>query len=419
MRLRHNMLSGHDSEVGIPRQDLGRVRHITAHKRGSDAKVSVCQFLPNPRTSHAHYRTENSFTSLGVRDEITRTITSRTITSRPAKTRQPSATPRDGHGSPNACHSHRIGNRWALFAAGSASVTTVTSSTAATAEVQPAVFTSTSPARLGILTSQSAIQLHPKAVEATEAVWINRTPAPVETQTVAEPSVRGIPAIALAAYRNAELVFAQTQPGCGIDWSLFAGIGRIESGHASDGNTDSEGTTLTPILGPALDGTLAGNEVITDGQGSYARAVGPMQFLPSTSGAYASDGNGDGNTDPNNVFDAARYLCSGGLDLHDSAQRLRAVLRYNNSAAYASDVLGWASNYSGNGSAPIEIPTLTDATSETVPAEESRPVPESVAPPAESSAPKVPPAIEPAQPPMIAIPGLPPIPCGIFCPPLA
>lgn len=145
-------------------------------------------------------------------------------------------------------------------------------------------------------------------------------------------------------------------PGCGIPWHLLAGIGRIESGHANGGRTTSVGTTVTPILGPVLDGRLAGNAIITDTDGGaidgdlkHDRAVGPMQFIPATWVAYASDGNGDGVTDPNNVFDAslsaAKYLCSGGLDLRELDQETKAVLRYNNSAAYAANVIMWSNGY--------------------------------------------------------------------------
>jgi membrane-bound lytic murein transglycosylase B len=303
-----------------------------------------------------------------------------------------------------------------LFATASATV-----HTAPTSDAEPVAATSTLPRHVGILyTKSNSLLLQPITVESPGLSNVSRAPAIVETASVTAPTVRGIPAIALAAYRNAELVIAQTQPDCGIDWSLLAGIGRIESGHANGGNTDAEGTTRTPILGPALDGTLVGNEVIADGQGSYVRAIGPMQFLPTTWGAYASDGNGDGESNPNDVFDAAlgaaRYLCSGGMNLRDSTQRLRAVLRYNNSAAYASDVLGWASTYSGNGSAPVEnvAVTVTDGPSESVPTTENRSTPGADAPRAED--PNMP-AAEPTPPPMmIQIPGLPPIPCGLFCP---
>ncbi|MFD3461494.1 lytic murein transglycosylase [Nocardia fluminea] len=231
----------------------------------------------------------------------------------------------------------------------------------------------------------------------------------------------GIPEIVLAAYRNAELAMESAQPGCGLTWNLLAGIGRIESGHASSGRTDPAGTTTTPIFGPALDGTLPGNEVIKEADGGFVRALGPMQFLPSTWVHYAADGNGDGASDPHNVFDAAlaagKYLCSGGMNLREAAQELRAVLRYNNSMSYAANVLSWSAAYRTGGapsqvaispeiippgSGPLVAPNVL-AASTTTPAPTTTPTP---------TTPKV---TTPTQV-MITLPGLPPIPCGIFCP---
>ncbi|MGQ4616360.1 lytic murein transglycosylase [Nocardia sp. R7R-8] len=234
----------------------------------------------------------------------------------------------------------------------------------------------------------------------------------------------GIPEVVLAAYRNAELALASSAPGCGLSWSLLAGIGRIESGHAGGGRTDAAGTTVSPIFGPVLDGSSPGNEVIRAADGGYARAVGPMQFLPGTWALYAADGNGDGVADPHNVFDAAlaagKYLCSGGVDLRDPAQELRAVLRYNNSMAYAANVLSWARAYRMGGSptpvrvspdlvAPGSLPPVgpsadMTAVRTTTPATE---------PADQYRAPR--PRPQPTQV-MITLPGLPPIPCGIFCP---
>jgi membrane-bound lytic murein transglycosylase B len=142
---------------------------------------------------------------------------------------------------------------------------------------------------------------------------------------VNSPGALDIPEIALAAYRNAEQKMAVEAPGCGVSWNLLAGIGRIESGHARGGAVDARGTAVVPIYGPALDGTMPGNEVIIQSsvgnRVSYARAMGPMQFLPGTWARYASDGKGDGVADPQNLFDAtlaaARYLCTGGLSLSD------------------------------------------------------------------------------------------------------
>ncbi|WSV83378.1 lytic murein transglycosylase [Nocardia sp. NBC_01009] len=235
----------------------------------------------------------------------------------------------------------------------------------------------------------------------------------------------GIPEVVLAAYRNAELALESSMPGCGLSWSLLAGIGRIESAHASSGRTDAAGTTVTPIFGPALDGTLPGNEVVRAADGSAVRAIGPMQFLPGTWRLYAADGNGDGVADPHNVFDAAlaagKYLCSGGLNLHDPAQELRSVLRYNNSMAYAANVLSWSAAYRTGGT-PSQVsisPGLIPPGTAPIQAGPDMLAVNSVAP---STAAEHPPTasttVTPAAPTqvMITIPGLPPIPCGIFCP---
>ena len=173
--------------------------------------------------------------------------------------------------------------------------------------------------------------------------------------------------MALSAYRNAEQMMSLAQPGCGVSWNLLAGIGRIESMHANNGATDARGTAVRPIYGPTLDGSLPGNEVIVqsmapNGRPTYARAMGPMQFLPGTWARYASDGDGDGKADPQNLFDsalaAARYLCSGGLNLRDQSQVLSAILRYNNSMPYARNVLGWAAAYA-TGVVPVDLPPIT------------------------------------------------------------
>jgi membrane-bound lytic murein transglycosylase B len=190
--------------------------------------------------------------------------------------------------------------------------------------------------------------------------------APPPTLPVNPSGALGIPTVALSAYRNAQKIMAASSPGCGISWNLLAGIGRIESMHANGGATDARGTAVRPIYGPALNGALPGNEVIVQssigGEATYARAMGPMQFLPSTWARYASDGDGDGAADPQNLYDstlaAARYLCSGGLDLRDQSQVMAAILRYNDSVPYARNVLGWAAAYA-TGAVPVDLPPLT------------------------------------------------------------
>ncbi|WP_236792592.1 lytic transglycosylase domain-containing protein [Amycolatopsis sp. GM8] len=162
-------------------------------------------------------------------------------------------------------------------------------------------------------------------------------------------SALGIPESALSAYHRAEQELARQAPNCHISWSLLAAIGRIESNHARGGRVDVNGTTVTPILGPILDGVGVAAIPDTDGgrydgDTTWDRAVGPMQFIPSTWVRYASDG-----ANPNNIYDAAlaagKYLCSGGGDLRDPRQRAEAVFRYNHSDTYVRTVLLWADAY--------------------------------------------------------------------------
>ncbi|MGH9031758.1 MAG: peptidoglycan DD-metalloendopeptidase family protein [Acidimicrobiia bacterium] len=139
----------------------------------------------------------------------------------------------------------------------------------------------------------------------------------------------------------------------GLRWELLAGIGWVESRHASTGGAtvdQSTGTVSPAVLGPPLDGTTgralraeewAGQWGIT---GPWQQAVGPMQFLPGTFSAWAVDGDGDGTTNPHDVDDAvptaANYLC-GGRDgtVNDERQALR---RYNNDDTYVEDVIAYA-----------------------------------------------------------------------------
>jgi membrane-bound lytic murein transglycosylase B len=190
--------------------------------------------------------------------------------------------------------------------------------------------------------------------------------SPLPAAMVNSPGTLRIPTMALSAYRNAEQKMASSYPACGVSWNLLAGIGRIESMHANGGATDARGTAVRPIYGPSLDGTLPGNEVIVQSRNAervtYARAMGPMQFLPGTWSRYASDGDGDGKADVQNLYDAslaaARYLCSGGMNLRDQSHVMAAILRYNNSMAYARNVLGWAAAYA-TGVVPVDLPPIT------------------------------------------------------------
>ena len=160
----------------------------------------------------------------------------------------------------------------------------------------------------------------------------------------------GIPATVLDAYRRAAARAALLDPGCHLPWQLLAAIGKVESGHAEGGAVDASGRALRPILGPALDGTHD-TAAITDPGGSWARAMGPMQFIPSTWAKWGVDVLGTGTPDPENVYDAtaaaADYLCANGDDLSTPDGLRVAVLSYNHSERYLSTVLDWYRLYSG------------------------------------------------------------------------
>ncbi|WP_438303287.1 hypothetical protein ACSHXN_16545 [Streptomyces sp. HUAS TT11] len=172
------------------------------------------------------------------------------------------------------------------------------------------------------------------------------------TQRVAAES--GLPASVYAAYRNAETSIGRSDPRCRLRWQLLAAIGKVESGQAGGGAVDADGDTLTRITGPALDGNgfaliLDSEGGVWDGDPVYDRAVGPMQFLPSTWKTWGADGNGDGTANPNNIYDAAlaagHYLCAGERDLGTAAGLERGILSYNYSRDYLNLVLGWMEFY--------------------------------------------------------------------------
>jgi len=167
----------------------------------------------------------------------------------------------------------------------------------------------------------------------------------------------GVPARALYAYARTDMVLHAQEPACQLSWATLAGIGRIESAHGGFGGAvlDRTGRPTTPIFGVALDGS-PGIQRITDtdhgaldGDTRYDRAVGPMQFIPTAWATWATDADGDGRADPQDIDDAAlaagRYLCNESHDLSSGQGWWAAVLSYNNSTTYAQQVLDAANTY--------------------------------------------------------------------------
>lgn len=181
-------------------------------------------------------------------------------------------------------------------------------------------------------------------------------PAPADPATISALALDGIPAVALNAYRVAAARIDQSLPGCGIDWSLVAAIGRVESDHGQFGGATlhPDGSSTPKIIGVALDGQGVAyihdtDHGFYDADVVYDRAVGPLQFIPSTWTSYAVDANGDGVASPFDIHDAAlaaaHYLCLAGGDLHSLAGQRKAILAYNYSDAYLAEVLALARSY--------------------------------------------------------------------------
>jgi soluble lytic murein transglycosylase-like protein len=120
-------------------------------------------------------------------------------------------------------------------------------------------------------------------------------------------SALSIPVAYEAAYRAG----AATCPG--IDWTLLAAVGQIESGHGRNNGPSSAG------------------------------AIGPMQFMPATFARYAVDGDGDGVTDPwdyrDAIFTAAAYLCASGARGGTPDGIRQALFAYNHAQWYVDLVL--------------------------------------------------------------------------------
>ncbi|HXD53188.1 MAG TPA: lytic murein transglycosylase [Solirubrobacteraceae bacterium] len=135
----------------------------------------------------------------------------------------------------------------------------------------------------------------------------------------AEPSELAradIPPRYLALYRAAGSRY-------GIDWSVLAGIGRVECDHGRD-----------PDPSCTQQGAV-----------NAAGAGGPMQFLPATWDVYGVDGDGDGRRDrwdPADAIDAAAYYLRASGAPGDYP---KAIYAYNHDRAYVESVEEWARRY--------------------------------------------------------------------------
>ncbi|WP_432003667.1 C40 family peptidase [Streptomyces sioyaensis] len=129
--------------------------------------------------------------------------------------------------------------------------------------------------------------------------------------------VGDIPSKMLTLYRQAAPAACK-----GLDWSVLAAIGKVETDHARH---------------PTMR--------------SYAGAVGPMQFLPSTFKGYAypvppGGANPPTPWDPTDaVYAAARMLCANGAEVGTSRGVYKAIYSYNHADWYVKKVLAQAKTY--------------------------------------------------------------------------
>jgi membrane-bound lytic murein transglycosylase B len=205
------------------------------------------------------------------------------------------------------------------------------------------------------------VEEHAAPVEEPTALTgseVSPMPAVDPDWTARIAAATGIPERALSAYANSHVAIAEDDPECGLDWATIAAIGAIESGHGSYGGAvlDENGNAQPAIIGRALDGDGVAriadtDDGVLDGDVTWDRAVGPMQFIPSTWSKWASDANGDGAADPHQIDDAAlataRYLCASGPMISPEGWRA-AVFSYNHDNDYVDKVATIANGYAAS-----------------------------------------------------------------------
>ncbi|HEU5266273.1 MAG TPA: lytic murein transglycosylase [Jatrophihabitans sp.] len=223
---------------------------------------------------------------------------------------------------------------------------------------------------VGLIADPRAAPRGYSSVSSSSAASASAPTVPVDTAPPSALLLGGIPATALAAYREAAARQDALTPGCHIGWPLLAAIGRVESNHGRFAGAvlHADGLSTPPVVGIPLNGH--GTALIRDTDGGrldgdavYDRAVGPMQFIPSTWARWGVDADHDGVKNPFDIFDAtaaaAAYLCAAGRDLATSAGQVEAILSYNHSFAYVALVMQIERVYASGSLQVAILPTVS------------------------------------------------------------
>jgi membrane-bound lytic murein transglycosylase B len=175
---------------------------------------------------------------------------------------------------------------------------------------KPQILTTEEKAQSQMIAYRQQLEIEAAQIKAENDARIARENA----DRIAKLQAAGLSSQFVAQYADASAKF-------GVPWQILAAVHYTETGQRGD-------TMVT----------------------SYAGAQGPMQFMPSTFRAYATDGDGDGQAQIDNVsdaiFTAANYMAANGAA---NGQVVNALYRYNNDYGYVYHVLGIARSLGYNG----------------------------------------------------------------------